>query len=239
MSRGATLAARWLDGPQPISNHPVGLGFPHPARRYRPGGSAFSSLGCWSCRDVKGFLIQRWELILPRCGGTSALSRGATLAARRLHEPQPISNHTVRLEFPHPAGRYRPGRYVFSSPGCWSCRYIEGFLLRGWELILPGVRWLYVRSPANLRWASGTGVSTSCGLFRPGGPSFSSPGYRSCNGVAGFVIGGWKPILPGVCWLCVRSPANQRPASGVRVSTPCEAVSTRRITAFVPRMSEL
>ena len=175
LSRGATLAARWLDGPQPISNHPVGLGFPHPARRYRPGGSAFSSLGCWSCRDVKGFLIQRWELILPRCGGTSALSRGATLAARRLHEPQPISNHTVRLEFPHPAGRYRPGRYVFSSPGCWSCRYIEGFLLRGWELILPGVRWLYVRSPANLRWASGTGVSTSCGLFRPGGPSFFVP----------------------------------------------------------------
>ena len=40
----------------------------------------------------------------PRCGGTSTLPRGATLAARWLHEPQPISNqpewgwgfHTLR-----------------------------------------------------------------------------------------------------------------------------------------------
>ena len=39
---------------------------------------------------------------------------------------------------------------------------MEGFLMRGWELILPGVRWLYVRSSANQRSASGTGVSTPC-----------------------------------------------------------------------------
>ena len=37
--------------------------------------------------------MRGWELILPGCGGTSALARGATLAARWLHEPQPISNH--------------------------------------------------------------------------------------------------------------------------------------------------
>ena len=80
---------------------------------------------------MEGFLIRGWELILPGCGGTSALARGATLAARWLHEPQPIiRNHPVGL-FPHRAGRYRPGRYLFSSPGCLSCRIMEGILIRG------------------------------------------------------------------------------------------------------------
>ena len=151
LARGATIVARWLHEPQPISNHSVGFGFPHPAGRYRPGRSAFTSPGCWSCRDMEGFLTRGWEL------------RGATLAARWLPEPQPINNHPVRLGFPHPAGQYRPGGCAFTSPGCWSCRDMEGFLTRGWERILPGVRWLYVRSPADERSASGTGVSTPCG----------------------------------------------------------------------------
>ena len=60
------------------------LGFPHLAGRYRPGVSAFSSPGCF-CRDIEGFLTRGWELILPGCGRTSALARGATLAARWLH----------------------------------------------------------------------------------------------------------------------------------------------------------
>ena len=67
---------------------------------------------------MEGFLTQGWELDLPGCGGTSALARGATLAPRWLHEPQPISDRPVGLGFPHPAGRYRPGGYAFSSPGC-------------------------------------------------------------------------------------------------------------------------
>ena len=29
LSRGETLAARWFHEPQPIINHPAGLGFPH------------------------------------------------------------------------------------------------------------------------------------------------------------------------------------------------------------------
>ena len=80
---------------------------------------------------MEGFLIRGWEIILPGCGGTSALARGVTLIARWLHEPQPISNHPVGLEFPHRAGRYRPGRSLFSFPGCWSCRVMEEFLIRG------------------------------------------------------------------------------------------------------------
>ena len=139
LARGATLAACWLhDEPQPISDHPVGLGFPHPAERYRPGGSAVSSLGCSSRTDMEGFMTRGWEIILPGCGRTSALARGATLATRWLDEPQPISNHPVGLGFPHPAGWYRPGGSAFSSPGYWSCRCMEGFLTRGWELILHG-----------------------------------------------------------------------------------------------------
>ena len=80
---------------------------------------------------MEGFLIRGWELIVPGCGRTSALARGATLAARWLREPQPISNQAVELEFPHRAGWYRPGGSLFSSPGCWDYRNTEGFLIRG------------------------------------------------------------------------------------------------------------
>ena len=62
---------------------------------------------------MKGFLNRGWKRILPGCGRTSALSHGATLAARCIHEPQPISNHPVELGFPHPAGRYDPGNLLF------------------------------------------------------------------------------------------------------------------------------
>ena len=151
---------------------------------------------------MEGFFIRRSELILPGCGGTSTLTRGTTLAARWLHKPQPISDHPVGLEFPHPAGRYRPGGSAFSSPACWSCRFMEGFIMRGWEIIPPGVRWLYVRSPviqrsasgtANHRSAGGTGVFTPCGVVSTRGITVfvpKSPGCRSCKCIEGFLIRG-------------------------------------------------
>ena len=116
----------------------MGLGFPHPAGRYRPGGPAFSTSGSWSCRDRERFMIRGWELILSGCGGISALSRGATLAARWLHEPQPIRNQLSGVGLLHRAGRYRPGRSLFSSAGCWSCGDMEGFLIRDKMLSSPG-----------------------------------------------------------------------------------------------------
>ena len=82
LARGATLAALWLHEPQPISNHPVGLGFPHRAGRYRPGGSPFSSRGCWSRMDTERFEIEREDPILRGRGGTSTLPRAATFAPR-------------------------------------------------------------------------------------------------------------------------------------------------------------
>ena len=142
-SEGEFLGPRWLHEPQLNRNHLVGLGFLHPAGWYRPGGCALSSPGCWSCRDMEGVLIRGWKRTLPGRGGTSALTRGATLAARRLHGPQPISNHLLGLGFLHPAGRHRSGGYVFSSPGCRSCICMEGFLIRGWDPVLPAWRWIY------------------------------------------------------------------------------------------------
>ena len=62
---------------------------------------------------MEGFLNRGWEVILPGCGGTLALARGVTLAARWLHEPQPISNQPAGLGFPHFAGRLRPGDLGF------------------------------------------------------------------------------------------------------------------------------
>ena len=99
--------------------------------------------------------------------------------------------------------------------------------------------WLYVRSPANRRSANGAGVSTLCRAVSTGGSPFSSPGCRSCEGMEVFLIREWAPILPGVRWLYVRSPANQRSASRAGVSTPCGTVSTRGITVFVSMLSEL
>ena len=62
---------------------------------------------------MEGFLIRGWELILPGCGGTSALARGATLAARWLHEPQPISNQLIGWVFNTARGGIEPGDLRF------------------------------------------------------------------------------------------------------------------------------
>ena len=108
LARVATLAACWLHNPQPI----------HGDLRFR------------LRADV--FLIRGWEFILPECCGTLALARGATLAGRCLHEPQLTSDHPVGLGFSQRPRRYRPRLSLFSSPGCWSCRGIKRFLIRGY-----------------------------------------------------------------------------------------------------------
>ena len=79
------------------------------------------------------------------------------------NEYQPITDRLVGLGFPHRVGRCRPAGTPFSSPGCRSFRFTEGFLIRGRETILPGVRWPYAQAPVNQRSASGDGVSTPCG----------------------------------------------------------------------------
>ena len=54
--------------------------------------------------------------------------------------------HPVRSGFDLGVTVFVPG---FSK---W-LRYSKGFMIRGWEPILSGVRWLYVRFLANQRWA--------------------------------------------------------------------------------------
>ena len=115
MSRGETLAALWLHEPQAISIHPDGFGRPHAAGSIDPGDVRYRPRVV-KVVDMEGFLNRGWELILPGCGGTSALARGATLAALWLREPQAIRNHPVELRVPRPAGRYRPGVSAFSTP---------------------------------------------------------------------------------------------------------------------------
>ena len=125
LARGATLAGSMSPSHQ---QSPSGLGFPHPTGRYRTGGSLFSSPGCWSCRDMEGFLIRGWDLIVPDCGGILALSGGATLVSW-FHEPQPTGNNPAGLGFPYRAGRYRPGGSRFPSRAGWICKELEGCLL--------------------------------------------------------------------------------------------------------------
>ena len=132
----ATLAARWLHESQPISNQLESWGF----HTVRGGIDPLSSPGCWSLRDMEGLLIRgRGPFLLGRCG-TSALARGATTDPRWLHEPQPISNQQVGLGVSHRPGWYRPGGSQFPSPGCWSCKDMEGFIIRRYDPILPRVR---------------------------------------------------------------------------------------------------
>ena len=126
--------------------HPE-LGLSH--RVGRPVGSPSWSLVCWSCRNMEGFLIRGWDLILPASGATSALARDAIPTTSWVHEPQPVSNRlqVMGLGFPHRARRYRPEGSPFSSLG-WSCRDLERFLNRGRQLSSPG-------AGAPCRWPEG------------------------------------------------------------------------------------
>lgn len=49
-------------------------------------------------------MIRGWDLIVPGFGGISTLLPKASLAARRLYEPQPISHQQMGVGVPHRAG---------------------------------------------------------------------------------------------------------------------------------------
>ena len=83
------------------------------------------------------FLTRRWDTILPGCSGTSALARGAALAARWLHEPQSISNQFVG-ELSTPRGAVSTRAISLSSPGCWSCGNMGDFSSGDKTLSPPG-----------------------------------------------------------------------------------------------------
>ena len=116
---------------------------------------------------------------------------------------------------------------------------MERFLTRQWELFIPGVRWLYVRSPANRRSASKTQVSTPVrGGFDPGDHRFR-PQDIGVLKVWIYNPGmGTYPPRGALALRTIPSISAIGQCAGAWLSTPCGAVSTRGICVFVPRLSE-
>ena len=92
----------------------------------------------------------------------------------------------------------------------------------------PQVR-LTARISANWRWADGVGVSTPCGTVLTREITVFVPNLLDLYMYGRSIVPGMAPYPPRVP-LAPRTPANQRSASGVGVSTPCRQVSTRGIT---------
>ena len=138
---------------------PARAGFPPRSGRFGPGGSPFSSRGCPSCKGIEGFLTRGRKPILT--------------GMRWLYVRPPASQRPASgAEVSTPCGAFRPGGSPFLSPGCRSCKCMEGFLIREWDPVVPGCRWLYIRSPANQRWARDWGFHTVRGGFDPGDHRF-------------------------------------------------------------------
>ena len=95
---------------------------------------------------------------------------------------------TLRWGFLNRVGRYRPVGSTSWSLVCWSCRHMEGYLIRRLDLILtvygPTRRWpegqLSPRagsmSPSQSAINQGVGVSTPCGAVSTRGISVFVPG---------------------------------------------------------------
>ena len=124
--------------------------------------------GVSSCRDMEGFMNRGWSPILP----------GLSL----LYAPQPIIDRPVGLGCSLHVGRWRPGKTRFSSPGCQSCRYMEGCLNRRWGPILAG-----------------------CSRTLP-----PSAPRRLVGDTEGLMIRAWGPILSGWRWLYELQPISDR-----------------------------
>ena len=73
---------------------------------------------------MTGFLIRGWNLILPvcvlpACSATSTLIRGATVAARWLHEPQPNQQPASGIGVSTPCGTVSTRRIYVFVPSAW------------------------------------------------------------------------------------------------------------------------
>ena len=106
----------------------------------------------------------------------------------RVHKYLPMA-----LGFPHLVGRHRPGGSPCSSPVGWRSRCAEGFMIRGWDPIFCGCRWLHEPPPISHQpvcW----GFRTSLG--GAGGSPFR-PRFVEFMEMEGFLIQKWAPIFPG------------------------------------------
>ena len=75
LARGLTSAVRWLHKLQGNSNQPMGVEFPHRARRYRPGGHCFRARVVGVVLEVRK-ASDPWMGLDPAQGRTRFWSRG-------------------------------------------------------------------------------------------------------------------------------------------------------------------
>ena len=94
---------------------------------------------------------------------------------RRLYETQPISNQPVGLGFHIVRGDIDTGGYRFRRQIGWSRSRLEGFLIWGWGVILPGWRWQYEPQPISNQ-PVGLGFPHCAGWCRPEGTTVFIPG---------------------------------------------------------------
>ena len=127
------------------------------------------------------------------CGNSCNLGMGTYPAQVRWNSTSPSQSAIGQWdwEFPHRAGRYRPGGSPFSSSVCWCRRCVQVLMIQGWGLMLPGWRWFYEPQ---------VGFPHRGGRCRPGRPPFSTPVCRRCKCMEGSMILGFEFILPGWRW---------------------------------------
>lgn len=111
--------------PRTPADQRVALGFPHRAGAVSPLRNLFFVPDVLKLQCIEGFMIRVWDRTFPGWWW---------------HQLKPISKEPVGSGFPHLTGRYRPGGPSLSSLFCWSCRYMKGFMIRGWGPVLLGRR---------------------------------------------------------------------------------------------------
>ena len=87
---------------------------------------------------MEGFLIRGWELVLPGCGETSTLARGAALAARWLHEPRQSAITQWDWGFRTARGGMDPGDLCFRPRGVGVVEVWRDFSSGDKTLFFPG-----------------------------------------------------------------------------------------------------
>ena len=88
---------------------------------------------------------------------------------------------------------------------------MEGFLIREWDPVVPGWRWLDFRAPANQRSADGVGVSTPCGAVSTRGITVFVPALSELQMYGGIA----KPGM-GTCPSRVRRDGGFSPRGNSR-----------------------